>query len=391
MRHKAVANHLLANGVLALRSSTAWNRPVLVFIEITNRCNLHCIMCGRTHDPRYEQKGHAGDVSLETVKQLDPLFPLAREVNLVGIGEPTINRQFVEIVQHVKGFGPHTSTTCNATLLTEDSTRRLIESGLDQIVFSVDGCTAPTFETIRVGATFEKVTTHIRRFTAMKRDLGRKKPHVRVEFVLMRENAEELPQLPALAVGLGADGLIVVPMFEHSGEEFASIVDQQSLRHVQLERGRQLWQAFQAESERHGLPLSTTISEERLPQIFGEGAPVTGTTARALDGVPARPGQPYCTQPWSVVYLTWKGEIRTCCFMDLSFGSVQTQSIAEIWNGEPYRDFRTQVARGDVHPACSDCVARGANYDVLRLKPGFVAKKALERTLEAIGLKSPPV
>jgi MoaA/NifB/PqqE/SkfB family radical SAM enzyme len=391
MRRKAVANHLLANAVLGLRAQRVWNRPILVFIEVTNRCNLKCIMCGRTHDPRYEQKGHTGDVTLELVQRLDPILPYAREVNLVGVGEPTINRQFVDIVQHVKGFGPYASTTCNATLLTDEAARRLIGCGLDQIVFSVDGCTQRTFETIRVGASFERVTSNIRRFTAARREAGRRKPHVRVELVLMRENAEELPRLPAFAQELGADGLIVVPMFEHSGEEFAPIVAEQSLRHVPLERGQSLWSQFQAQRERAGLPLSTTITEERLPEIFGEQAPVTGTGPRRLEAVPVQPDVPYCTQPWSVIYLSWKGEVRTCCFTDLTFGSLQQQGIEEVWNGERYRSFRAQVARGDLHPACSDCVARGANYDVLRLKPGFVARKALERSLELVGLRAAPV
>jgi MoaA/NifB/PqqE/SkfB family radical SAM enzyme len=389
MRSKAVANHLLSNAVYAARATKAWNRPILVFVEVTNRCNLKCIMCGRTHDPRYELKGHTGDVTLEMVQRLDPILPYARTVNLVGVGEPTINRHFLEIVEHVKGFGPYTSTTCNATLLTEEGTRRLVRAKLDQIVFSVDGCTERTFETIRVGASFERVTSNIRRFTQFKHEAGAVKPHVRVEFVLMRENAAELPTLPAFAQNLGADGIIVVPMFEHSGEDFAPIVREQSLKHVPLETGRRYWAEFEAELARTGVVATTSLGAERLAEVFGDAAPETGAGPRDTDGLGARAGEPYCTQPWSVIYLSWKGDVRTCCFTDLAFGSLQEQGIDEIWNGQKYRDFRRQVARGEVHPACSDCVARGANYDVLRLSPGFVARKALEKGLEAVGLRSP--
>ena len=37
------------------RRVSAWNTPTHIFLEVTNRCNLSCSMCGRTHDRRYRE------------------------------------------------------------------------------------------------------------------------------------------------------------------------------------------------------------------------------------------------------------------------------------------------------------------------------------------------
>ena len=51
-----------------------WNTPTHIFLEATNRCNLSCVMCGRTHDRRYKDAAFTGDISLETVRTLEPFY-----------------------------------------------------------------------------------------------------------------------------------------------------------------------------------------------------------------------------------------------------------------------------------------------------------------------------
>jgi len=78
----------------------------------------------------------------------------------------------------------------------------------------------------------------------------------------------------------------------------------------------------------------------------------------------------YCDQPWSVIYMAWNGDIRTCCFNDYSLGNVDHNTIDEIWNGPKYHSMRKSIARGQVLDVCRDCLNGHANYSVVpKLEP----------------------
>jgi MoaA/NifB/PqqE/SkfB family radical SAM enzyme len=65
---------------------------------------------------------------------------------------------------------------------------------------------------------------------------------------------------------------------------------------------------------------------------------------------------PYCAEPWTTVFITWNGEVRTCCVGEKSFGSVHEKSIAEIWNGPTWRKFREAIVRDEVPENCTGCI-----------------------------------
>ena len=51
----------------------------------------------------------------------------------------------------------YTSITSNGTLLSEQKSQDILESGLSNLVFSIDGAKKDTFETAREGANFDDV------------------------------------------------------------------------------------------------------------------------------------------------------------------------------------------------------------------------------------------
>lgn len=66
-------------------------------------------------------------------------FPVLERAVLHGVGEPLLNRDLPRMVAHLKSRGVYVLFNTNATLLTEDWGRRLIEAGLDELRVSVDG------------------------------------------------------------------------------------------------------------------------------------------------------------------------------------------------------------------------------------------------------------
>ncbi|MBI1852232.1 MAG: SPASM domain-containing protein [Planctomycetes bacterium] len=65
---------------------------------------------------------------------------------------------------------------------------------------------------------------------------------------------------------------------------------------------------------------------------------------------------PYCAEPWTTVFITWDGDVRTCCVGEQAFGNLAEKSIAEIWNGPTWRRFRDSIVKDEVPPNCTSCI-----------------------------------
>ena len=80
----------------SVRRSIAELSPRVVFIEVTNRCNLLCVTCPRTFFDREPLKS----LSLKEFITIAEQFPQMQRALLHGIGEPLLNRELPDIIQY---------------------------------------------------------------------------------------------------------------------------------------------------------------------------------------------------------------------------------------------------------------------------------------------------
>ncbi len=138
--------------------------PPVVGIETTNRCNLKCVMC-----PRQEMTRPIGDMRELTFKRV--IEDIAGKVEFVWLqdyGEPLLNKDTLRFVRLARAAGLRTGISTNGTVLVDSIIEDILDSGLDYIIFALDGATKETYERIRVGADFDRVTAGIRRFLDRK-------------------------------------------------------------------------------------------------------------------------------------------------------------------------------------------------------------------------------
>lgn len=394
---------LLANQALRRGTTHVRNKPFYLYLEITNRCNIACIHCGRTHDPRYQEKSHVGDLPLTLIKKLEPIIPYATFVIPTGVGEPFLNRDLIPTISFLKNLGAAVSITSNGTILNDRICGEIIESGLDKIVFSLDGARPETYNSIRAGADFDRVVGHIKNLVAIRDRVGSKAPLVEVEMIAMAENFFDLPRLPDLAVELGAIHLLVETLFEHSGEAYGKILQRQSLTNIDWKVAQPIWEQFVESARRKGLALSSSLLQRDLRTVFRVPEEVAREGQRQTLQTPdyqtptadhlvqikdqkSHFDKVFCTQPWSVLYVTWKGEVRTCCFNETVLGDLNRNTIEEIWNGSTYQAFRRSILDRRVPSGCHDCLQGGFNFDVVpRVEPALMRSKLgkLKRELAA--------
>ncbi len=180
------------------------HRPILAQLEICNVCNIRCRMCALTLDPHFKSTGVSRRMmSFETVEKMAEFWPTVTKCYLMGLGEPTMNPDFVRIVEYLKGFNIVLSFNTNGMLVDEAMAQRFVDLGVDNITFSIDGATAETYNFIRVGSEFDTMMTNIRRLSRLKQEARAKLPNLIFANVLMSDNMREAEALVDLGAEVG--------------------------------------------------------------------------------------------------------------------------------------------------------------------------------------------
>ncbi|MBP7076688.1 MAG: radical SAM protein [Bacteroidales bacterium] len=134
------------------------NIPLSLEFELSNHCNLACIMCS----PRLsDQIGNRSEACLPAAydssfaDQLIPYLPYVRRASFKG-GEPFVIDLYYEIWEKIIASGAKTiiSVTSNGTVLNK-KVRDILERGRFDINISIDSLEKDKYEEIRRNASFE--------------------------------------------------------------------------------------------------------------------------------------------------------------------------------------------------------------------------------------------
>jgi MoaA/NifB/PqqE/SkfB family radical SAM enzyme len=179
--------------------------PAAMTFALSNRCNLGCVMC--TPELSSTLRHRAGLPPLASpfddafYEDVAAFLPGLRYAKFLG-GEPFLipeHHRVWDLMDEVGG-PPRMQVTTNGTVWNE-RVAWLLERFRFDVTISIDGATAPTYEAIRVGASFDQVRTNVERFRAACAAAG---TELRLCFCLMPQNAHELVDLVRWTDRLGA-------------------------------------------------------------------------------------------------------------------------------------------------------------------------------------------
>ncbi len=297
MNVRRLLNDLNTNRLYHRRKVILDNRPTVYAVETTNHCNLDCVMCPRPLMKR--QKGFM-DVALfeKIVKEAEDFTSI---VWLHLFGEPLLHPELDRIIECCHAHGLQAGLSTNCMLLNEDISRKLLESGLDQMIMSLDGATEQTYKKLRKNGDFEQSVGNAMRFLDLKAQGGFKKPVVSVQVIRMKETDEE------------------------------------------LDAYRRQWQGRRVH-----------INIKRL-----------NTWPVELDRIDPnyRPAERKhivypCKWLWRYAVVFWDGTVVPC-FSDFDgefvLGNLREQSLEQIWNGPAAVELRRQHVEGNFPQYCVNC------------------------------------
>jgi radical SAM protein with 4Fe4S-binding SPASM domain len=288
--------------------------PISASIEPTTACNLRCPQCPSGLRSFSRPTGKL-DVDLYR-HMLNELGSQLWYLTLYFQGEPYLNPHFTDLVSLANKKNIYTSTSSNAHFLNDENARKTVESGLDNLIVSVDGLTQETYEKYRISGKLRKVEEGLSNLRKWKQKLNNKSPHVVVQFIIMRHNEHEINKVRQWALMNGADEvqLKTAQIYDHhNGSDFLPENE---------------------EFARYGQSDSGTFEIKN----------------KLLD---------HCWRMWHSCVITWDGNVVPCCFdKDAKYvmGNMADTSFKEIWNGGKYFTFRKQLFTNRKSiDICQDC------------------------------------
>jgi len=291
-----------------------WGTPISISIEPTTSCNLRCPECpsGLRSFTRPTGMLDAGLFK----NTIDQSYRTASYLLLYFQGEPYLHPEFTELVQYASTKGLYTATSTNAHYLTDENSKKTIESGLDRLIISIDGTTQETYESYRVGGSLDRVIAGTKNIIKWKERLKSKTPYILFQFLVVKPNQHQIEEVKALGKKLGVDKVV--------------------------------FKTAQLYNYKHGNPLMPTIKNFSRYKKLPNG---TYAFKNKLKN--------QCWKMWHSTVVTWDGAIVPCCFdKDAAHlqGSLKNTSLEDIWGNQKYNSFRKQLltSRKSIN-ICQNC------------------------------------
>jgi radical SAM protein with 4Fe4S-binding SPASM domain len=299
--------------------------PRRLVLELTNACNLNCIMCGRN-----ESSFTKNFFDISYLYRLEPALSYVEEVTLFGWGEPTIHPRFKDILEFLNNFPVKKYFVTNGTTLhkIEDL---LFNFKVDIMAVSLDGACEATNDKIRRGASFNKIVSSLKKITARKRKNRLHYPYINFVMTLMKSNLYELPEMVNLAADIGLEEVKAV---------YLTAFNRDLADEVLWSSAEDVRKVF-AETVKRGESLGIKI---KLPYIQGED--IAGEKLHKD-----------CFVGWRDFFIGSDGYIRPCQSIARKlFHSSMYESFKDAWNSAEMTEFRSIVNDGvKMWDECKGC------------------------------------
>ena len=196
MFRRSPIRHLLYRLAWHLRPyfQNAGSHPLAVDIEFKSACNFKCVFCQQSTYEKHTKDWSNIDWGLlkRSVDELVEAGVYSAKVNWRG--ESTLDPEVAEKIKYMKDAGLHeVIMNTNASKLTPELSVKLVEAGLDRIIFSCDGLSKETYDMLRRGGKFEVFERNVREFRRIRDNLGSKTPVIRINAAIMAQNKHEIP------------------------------------------------------------------------------------------------------------------------------------------------------------------------------------------------------
>jgi MoaA/NifB/PqqE/SkfB family radical SAM enzyme len=305
LSHRQRINAAIATWGFGFKRQCLRSWPVLVKVDISPVCNLHCTYCVHA-DPSVEKTGSLSEQSFTSrqrmpLRQFESLLAQisgrSAAVALYYVGDPFMHPDLAEFCAATAQAGLNCHVSTNFSFhLSDARLRAIIKSGLSHLTVCVDSMMQSRYELTRVGGQVELVLDNLKRTLAIRNALGSRGPRVEVQFIKYQHNLDEINDAAEWCRANGVD-------------QFT-----------------EYW------GNLHN---------------YADLDPKNYQTDSALDGRLF----PRCAWPWFALQIKHNGDVLPCCYHRVSeqyrvngdarsVGNVFSTDVFNVWNSPAYQRMR---------------------------------------------------
>ncbi|MBN1357014.1 radical SAM protein [bacterium] len=351
--------------------------PQMIWIELTNRCQLNCTMCLR----KYDKRAHR-DLPLEIIGKIpESVLNSAKFVALAGGGETLLHENFKELLLRItRPKGSTVEFITNGILLDDDIIETSVTYNVN-VMISMNGATRDTHVSSRPGSDFDGLIEKIKRISTLKK-LKNSEMNLGINYVLLRNNFAEIPDFIDLMADCGVDEVRFF-MLDSGGSLLADLVPDQDPKVL----NDYLLKARIRASKRNvflAIPNFYSIKgeDQYYRELLGEAERYPQSPLPKAQNLISSVyfGDTWdCHSPWTTTFVDIEGVVKPCCLSDQPMGNLGERSFMEIWQGEPYRHLRQTINTRNMPPQCRNCsqyahARKNIKHDVT--KPSLIRRLA---------------
>lgn len=304
---------------LSVVTKRCFNAPILCGLMVTYRCNLDCLFC------KLPQRFIGSEFDEYQMKKIITDFCRlgGAAVGFSG-GEPLLRKDIFNLVAYAKDSGLAATLTTNGTLLNDESSERLMDSGLDELGISLDSHNSKVHDEIRgINKCWEQVTRGIETFIKT-RDKKHARTEITVSFVLNNKNIDSVDDFISFCNGIGIDNISFGLIQDEFAEADMSISDIGKLSNIS-----EILQRYAKE----GVMIDNSI---RYLEAMKNGF------RNNLE----------CWAGFQSLFVDCYGSIFPCYYyMEKNWGVNNTENISlkELWKSKNYQSLRKKLLK------CNSC------------------------------------
>ncbi len=359
-------------------------RLQLVAWEITRSCNLFCAHCRASADASQ----YRDELTTEDCYRLiDQILEVGRPIIILTGGEPLVRKDVFQIAQYTASRGLRVVMGTNGTLITKEVASQMKAIPVSRVGISLDFPAANLQDDFRgkVGA-FDAVMAGI----ASARQAG---VEIQINCTVTKLNVTYLDKLLSLALDVGAVAFhpfLLVPTGRGKSLESVELSPQEYERTLnwiydkQLELGERIF--FKPTDAPHYLRI---VSQRRKTALVktASSSQITGSSAR--HGHPTNAITRGCLAGTGFCFISHRGKVKGCGYLDVEAGDVRKQSFGQIWSDSPLfnrlRDLsniKGKCGACEYKRICGGCRARAYERtgDYLEAEPYCIYEPAKVRT-----------
>jgi len=333
----------------------------MVAWEVTRSCNLNCIHCRAAA----ERGPYPGELSTEEcLRLIDGIVSFSTPVVILTGGEPLLREDIYDLARYGTSRGLRMVIAPNGTLVDAEKAGRLKACGIQRASISLDGATEETHDRFRrVEGAFEGALRGIKFFKQVGLEF-------QVNTTVTQRNSSELPAILDLAVRLGAVAhhiFLLVPTGrgKELGEEAIRAEEYEKILHWFYDQQEKVPLQLKATCAPHYYRILRQRAKQEGKRVTPQSHGLNAMTRGCLGGIG------FC-------FISYKGDVQPCGYLEVFSGSVKEQSLQEIWETSAvferlrnFSSYKGRCGRCEYIRVCGGCRARAfeANGDFLSEEP----------------------